>query len=397
MRKKIGLICNQNNLFFGLGRHLRDAGYDVTLLLANNEASDWPHFHPSAGTFDLDYQDWTRTLSWGDGRRIARHDPHTVERDLAPFDFLFGCGSAPAYLARIGRPLDVFMPFGSDLCEEPFRAPAFTRHSVRSLVELPRWQRAGVRACKVVIGDRSVLIEEPLARLSYKGRRVFGVPPLLYTPLFSQASLEGKTKSSHWYPVVKDFRDKLDVLVFMHARHVWKNPTKLIWSKGNDKLLRAVADLRAERPDVRVGVVTCEYGPDVLASRQLVSELGLDDRVLWLPVSPRKELMVLMTLADLAVGELGHSWFIAGTVHEALAMGKPLLHRREDADFEGLYPELYPMFDIKETADATRVLRRFVDSPAEVKQVGVRGRAWFEEHAIRRSLELTRGLIHGTT
>lgn len=393
MKKKIGLICNQNNLFFGLGRHLRDAGYDVTLLLMNNEASDWPHFHPSADTFDLGYQDWTRVLSWGDGRRIARHDPRTVERDLAPFDFLFGCGSAPAYLARIKRPLDVFMPFGSDLCEEPFRPPAFTRHSVRSLVELPRLQRAGVRASKVVIGDRSVLIEEPLARLSYKGRRVFGVPPLLYTPLFSQASLQAKTKSSHWYPVVKAFRAKLDVLVFMHARHVWKNPTKLTWTKGNDKLFRAVAELRAERPDVRVGVVTCEYGPDVLASRELIRELGLEERVLWLPVSPRKELMVLMTLADLAVGELGHSWLIAGTVHEALAMGKPLLHRREDADFQGLYPELYPMFDIKQVSDATTVLRRFVDTPAEIQAVGTAGRAWLEEHAIRRSMELTRSLI----
>jgi len=391
--RKIGLLCNQNNLFFGLGRHLRDAGYDVELLLMNNEAYEWPHFHPSADTFDLDYQGWTKTLSWGEGRVFSSHSPKTVERDLAPYDFLFGCGTAPAYAARIGRPLDAFVPYGSDLWEQPFRAPAFARRSLKSLYELPRFMREGIRQAKAVIGDRSPIIEEPLRKLEYRGARIFGVPPLIYTPLYSQARMAERTEQSHWYSVVHAFRERVDVLVFSFARHVWRNPTPYIWSKGNDKIIRAVANMRRRRPDVRVGLVTCEYGPDVAASRELCGELGIGDRVLWLPVSPRKELMVLLTLADLVCGELGHSWFISGTMQEALTMSKPLLHRREDSEFVSSYPELYPMIDIKTSVDAELAIERFVDAPAELRALGERGRAWLEEYGVRRSFEMVHGLL----
>jgi glycosyltransferase involved in cell wall biosynthesis len=391
--RKIGLICNQNNLFFGLGRHLRDAGYDVDLLLMNHESREWPHFHPSADTFDLEYQGWTKTLSWGEGRVFSSHSPRAIERELAPYDFLFGCGSAPAYLARIGRPLDLFMPYGSDLWEMPFRAPSFTRHSMRSLYELPRMQRRGVRAAKAVMGDRSPIIEGPLRRLAYAGQRIFGVPPLIYTPLYCQSVMETKTEQSHWYPLVKAFRDRCDVLVFSLARHVWRNPTPYIWSKGNDKIIRALARVREQRPSLRVGLVTCEYGPDVEASRELCQELNLGGRVLWLPVSPRRELMVLLAMADLVCAELGHSWFIAGTMQEALAMAKPLLHRREDSEFATLYPALYPMIDIKTASDATDAILRFADSPEQMRAVGQGGREWLEEYGVRRAMDAVRQLL----
>ncbi len=379
---RIALVNNQNNLLFSATRYLRDAGYDATLLLMDNEAVEAPHFHPSCDTFDLDYQGYTRELAWGTSKSFETHDFAQVARDLAPYDFVIGCGSMPAYMNRIGRTLDIFVPFGGDIFEAPFYPPSFNRRSLRSLVTFPFFQRRGIRAARALFADHSPIGMEPsIARLGYTGKRIAMPPPLLYGPTYAEDALRQHLARTHWFPLVRELRDRTDVLMTQHARHMWAKPSFGNWSKGNDKLFRAVAAAKRARPSARFGIVTYEYGPDVPESRALIQELGLERDVLWLPKSTRKDVMANLLLSDFGCGEMAdHSWYTCGTIVEVLCMGKVLFHRREDADFAAHHADMYPMIDVKSPADIQQALEGFLDQPERYREMGRRSRAWFDKH-----------------
>ncbi len=392
---RVALLNNMNNMAFSVARYLRDRGHDVTLLVMNQELVEAAHFDPSCDTFDLAYQAYMRRLEWGDGKAFATHDMKRVERDLAPYDFVIGSGSAPAYMARIGRRLDVFMPFGYDLAWDPFRPPAFNRRSLRSLLSYPMWQRRGIRASRHVLGDWAPsMIEEPLARLGYEGHRVYASPAQPYGPIYAPEVVERYKGRTYWYPLIQAFRDRMDVVITCQSCHVWKNPNAVRFSKGNDKIIRAVASLKERRPGARVGIVFYEYGFDVEASRDLIAELGVEDAVLWLPRSNRKDIMVNLSLTDFAVGELGStSWFSGGAIFEGLCAGKPLLHRRDDAEFVERHPDMYPRVNVHAAEDIVTAVLGYLDASEPYREMGRRGRAWFEEHVAGRSISAVEALF----
>ena len=396
---RIALVNNNNNIFFSIARFLRDRGHDVTLLMMDYEYVEAPHFHPSCDTFDLEYQKYCRVVDWGMVKAFATYDMAKVEKDLAPFDFVIGSGSTPAFMARIGRPLDVFIPWGADLCEDPFKLAPFNRRSLRSLLEYPYWQRRGVRETRCVFGDVSPVIDPQLEQLGYRNERVIASAPMPYSNLYDPATFDQYAGRTCWFPYVKALRDRVDVLIHAPARHVWCSTLKYNWTKGNDKLIRAVADLKKRAPHKRVGIVFYQYGPDVAASQALVEELGITDDVLWLPLSHRKDVMVNLSVCDFSCGELGEtSWYTGGTILEALCMGKPLLNRREDSAFEKHYEEMYPMINVRTAEDIASVVEDSFVDPGKYRELGRKSRVWFEEHVARRSLAALENLIaHGAT
>lgn len=387
---RIALVNNNNNILFSIARHLRDRGHDVTLCMMDYEYADAPHFHPSCDTFDLDYQSYSRVLEWGLGKAFSTYDFKKVRADLDPFDYVIGTGSTPAFMAKIGRPLDMFIPWGGDLWESPFNLPPFNRRSLRSLVEFPYWQRRGVVDTKVVFADVSPIIDPALERLNYKGKRVVAQAPMPYGPLYKPGGLvpfEGRTA---WFHIVKELRARTDVLVHAPARHVWRTTLKYNWTKGTDKIIRGVAEAKKRSGGKKkFGLVFYEYGPDVNASRELCAELGLTkEEVLWLPLSTRKEVMVNLSACDFSIGEVGEtSWFTGGTILESLAMGKPLLHRRDDELYTGVYEELYPMVQVRVAEDITKALLAHAEDPAPFEAIGKGGRAWFDKHVSGKSLD----------
>jgi hypothetical protein len=385
---RIALVNNNNNILFCIARHLRDRGHDVTLCMMDYEYVDAPHFHPSCDTFDLDYQSYSRVLEWGLGKAFSTYDFNKVRADLAPFDYVIGTGSTPAFMAKIGRPLDMFIPWGADIWEAPFNFPPFNRRSLRSLVEFPYWQRRGIIDTKVVFADLSPIFDPALERLNYKGKRVVAQAPMPYGPLFKPGGLVQYEDRTAWFPIVRKLRDRTDVLVHAPSRHVWKTTLKYNWTKGTDRIIHGVAEAKKRGNGKKFGLVFYEYGPDVNASRELVDELGLTDDVLWLPLSTRKEVMVNLSVCDFSIGEVGDtSWYTGGTVLEALAMGKPLLHRRDDHLYVDAYEELYPMIHVRGAKEITDALLAFADDPAPFRALGDRARVWFDEHVSRKSLD----------
>lgn len=381
---KVALLGNMNNLMFSVTRHLRDRGVDADLLAFDDDPK---HFHPSLDTFSLDYQRYFRSLPWGTPERCLTVSKEAVARTLAPYDVLVGCGAAPAFAFRGGRTLDLFIPYGSDLTDHPFRLPRLNRRSLRSVAAFPILQRQGLRRTRAVLGDPSVAIEPMLERLDYPGQRIVSSPPLVHPPTYTPELLLEYQTRCHWFQEVRALREEADVLVFTHGRHLWKSLESRNSTKGTDIALQALAQAARAIAPKKLRCVTFEYGPDVDASRALAKELGLEDHILWLPFCGRKEIMTLMSVGDFCLGEFGPSYLSCGTIYEALTLGKPLIHNREDSLYAAHYPELYPMCQASTASEIASHIVDFASDPAPFRVKGEQGRQWHEEYGVRRPVD----------
>ena len=381
---KVACIGNTNNNLFSLVRYLRDRGVDADLLLLDNETE---HFHPSADTFDRDFESYTRTVPWGSAYPLHRVPADRIRSDLEPYDFLIGCSTAPAATQRIGRRLDIFAPFGGDFYAWPFFRIVHPRHQV-AWCRFHRTQRAGIQAARCInIAATNEATEAVLRRLAFRGERLNTGIPMVYTPLYNPETIARYYDRSEGYPEFRRLRAEHDLVVFHHGRHIWKNaPDRFSW-KGTDRLLRGFATFLRAEPGSRACLVTFEYGSDVQASRDLVAELGIAERVHWFPRMARKEIMVGLSLADVATGEFHHSWLVCGTIYEAQALAKPLLHYREDRLYEGHVPELYPLMNAREPEEIAAALGDYVRRPGQYREMGRRGREWFQRYAVDESVE----------
>ncbi|MCY5112616.1 hypothetical protein OVZ98_25335, partial [Salmonella enterica subsp. enterica serovar 1,4,[5],12:i:-] len=68
-------------------------------------------------------------------------------------------------------------------------------------------------------------------------------------------------------------------MIFSPTRQHWKDRSGS-WTKGNDILFRAAAQVAAEGYDFRLHLV--EWGKEVADSKALIAELNIADKVIWL-------------------------------------------------------------------------------------------------------------------
>jgi glycosyltransferase involved in cell wall biosynthesis len=387
---KVALLCNMNNIMFALARYLRDRGFEADLFLFDDEHA---HFHPSADSYSLEYQKFTTQLMWGKPLGISKVTKKDLLSVLDPYPKLLGCGAAPAYVDKADRILDIFVPYGGDLFELPFRIQGVSRRTPQASLEVLFRQRRGIRNSRAILIDQSVEYTEAISRLRATGKQVTVGLPFPYTPEYAPETIAAHYNQTHWYQDLRALRERSDVMVVHHARHIWGDAFGARQAKGNDKLLRGFKQAQEARPNVRYTLVMCEYGPEISRSKQLVHELGLESAVLWLPQTQRKELMVALNLADIGCGEFSVSWLTGGTINETLAMGKPLLHYRNDALYTQHFPELYPLMNAYSQGEICSHLVDYADRPEHYKTMGAKGRAWHATYAIEEPLRAIAALL----
>lgn len=376
---KVACIGNMNNILFAVTRYLRDKGIETDLLLLDNELT---HFHPSADSYDLSYQEFTVNLTWGNPFSFRKKPKSEISKDLSRYDFMIGCDSVPAFLHKIGRTLDIFIPYGGDLFLSPFFQIVNPKHQFDYFF-FSKAQKAGIENSRFLNMDyTNEETEKVFTRINYKGKRLnYGVPAL-YTPIYNPTGISNYYDRTHWYKEFEKIRHRHELIVFHHARHSWKNSQDR-WSwKSNDKLFRGFADFVKSNKGVNGCIVTCERGVDINETKKLIRELGIEKQVYWFPLMARKDVMVGLSLADIGSGEFEWSWLSCGTIYETLAMAKPLMHYREDDLYKGYYPELYPMINIRSAEDVPKALADYVARPDYYKEMGEKGREWLQRYAI---------------
>jgi len=382
---KVALLGNMNNMGFSTVRHLRAAGVDAHLFLFDDTP---PHFHPSQDSFTRDYEAYTTALPFGRWDTFAETPAHAIADAVRGFDFTIGMGTAPALLARAGLKLDVFFPYGDDIVSFPFWLGTPRRSNFRSVFGLPRWQRAGIRDAAVCIGAKTPRDDALYAKLGYTGKRIIVVPPLVCSLELDAATLAENAQKSPHYASFAALRAEANVLAFSHSRIAI---AKTLNYKGTEKVIAGFAAFVHAHPELRARLALLEYGPDVSDARAMVRALGIQANVRWFPLMARKDLMLGLSLADIAFGELGYSYLTGGAITECVVMGKPMIHYRDDA----LYPkeDLFPILPASTVRDVTAQLERYLADPEGARAVGLAGERAFRARMTDLSIDVLVKLV----
>ncbi len=397
---RIALVGNMNNNAFSLMRYFRDLGADAAVFpFSTDAAGASAHFAPQADTADWDkWSGFVRTLPVPNSNEAIVGKPQRLLRapslkclaaSVATFDRVLGTGIAPALYERMGLRLDGFAPYSVGI--EFYGTPEFARiaglRSLRGIMHrrVRELQARGTRKAGVRFNADLGLTRESFERI---GADFAKLPmPMVYNgERYAGAELRGIVGEA------AARMDAADLALFSASRHLWVRGDGLsdrAWqcsNKNSDWIFRALARFVAKHPDARPLLVSIEYGPDAVASKQLVAELGIAPYVLWLPILPRRDVMALLSHADIGVGEFliddGLLW--GGTGFETLASGRPLLQAfnfTADGFARAFGYAPPPILDAKSSADAATRLDEVYADRSAARRIGAEGAKWFDEHA----------------
>jgi glycosyltransferase involved in cell wall biosynthesis len=367
---KVAFIENMNNNFFCTARYLRDRGIDVSVLPVPGEPD---HFSPASDSYDSRDMEIVKPLPWGTRRQLFATSRREIRETLKPYDFLIGCGLAPAYALRAGRSLDIFVPYGGDLLS----LCAFEKDRLRKRISnrvMSLWQRPGIRRSRVIhMTPTNDLYETMLKKVQGKAKRWTEGLPAIYTKMYEPERLASAAASGRHYQRFKSIRDSADIMVMSQVRQVWGGSPSDPNQKGTDRLFRGWASFLAANPGAIGKLVLFE-------SKSLLEELGVAESVEWMPLMQRREIMPGLAMADLACGEFENSWICSGVLYEAMTAGRPLVSYRDDS----LYEEsaCYPIFNAKQPNEIAEVLQKVLDDPDSAAEMGRYCREWFQNSVV---------------
>ena len=396
---KIACIGNMNNAFFSLTRYLRDQGLDAHLLTLSSEPV---HFSPEADSYTDEYKKYTHALNWS---RLPTTFSLTKKKDILDaikgYDFIIACDAAPAYLARVGRKVDLFIPYGSDIHTLPhfnlFDVPWQRAHRY---YQISKYQRKAIKNTRIMsLESTNPEFETQFVNtVPMDGRRLNVTCPFIYYPQYENGEMEAYAGKSDLFARFKNVREAHDLVVFQHSRQEWIENGGLevaphVWSKGNDKLIRGFASFTKNYPQVKSALILFEYGGCVNKSKELIDKLGIKSKVSWFPISYRKDIMLCISMIDVGVGELGISWFSYGTILEFMALRKPVMHFRDDRAYAEKI--LYPMINASTDEQVFEGIVNIYSSKKESADIGDGGYHWLKENAIEKPLQEYIALIKG--
>ena len=392
---KVALVGNMNNNNFALMRYLRDLGVDAHLLCFDNELD---HFGPEHDTWHLaKWQRFIHALPFGDNpRHLLLKSGALIRNALREYPFTIGSGLTPALFRKAGLELSIFFPYSAGIewvgllpsDGRPFSPTHLFHRWVR------RCQMAGLRRhtrfCTSL--DLSGTTEECFHRLGVPFQPL-GIPMVYNREQPAPADIPAEIRQA------KAQMAGRDLVIFSQARHYWRPRAADPWSmrpgflKRNDLLFRAFAEYLPGARRKNPLLVLLKYGPDVEASQELVTELGIQSRVLWLPRMSRKHLVYLLAGADFVVGEFTGEGIWGGTAWEGLAAGRPVFqavnYKPEDYRRKAGH-ELPPLIHVAQVSDIVNHLRRFETVPEEYTEIGRQGAVWFNRH---QGIELVRDYV----
>ena len=388
-----------NNNGFAIMRYFRDLGADAWLLpFATDGRGASSHFAPEADTWDFaKWRQFVRPLPVPNSTaaivgRPARLRPppskHRLRNLFSRYDRFIGSGVAPALFERLGKRLDIFFPYSigielygtSELLGRMAKSPV--RRRLYQLVR--KLQARGIRGARLCLNAELSLTKRSFEEIG-KPFLNLGIPAV-----YNREPYPEPEPPEHLRAALSRIAEA-DLALFCSARQMWlRHPdiSPADWpsaTKNSDWLFRGLAEFVRARPRARPLLTVIEYGPDVDAAKALVGELGITDYVQWLPVLPRREILLLLAACDIGVGEFytdtGLLW--GGTGWETLASGRPLLQAfnfpgRSFAEAFGHEPP--PVLDARSPHDIAGHLLALQSSPEKGREMGLACAKWFDEH-----------------
>jgi hypothetical protein len=401
--KKIALIGNMNNNFFAITRYIRDMGYDAHLFYRVGAE----HFQPYADTYEQDYETFCHEVKWLDNG-FHNIDKEEVKNALKDFCFFIGQGDEAAVAYKSGFNMDVYYPYGSDVYKYAYLPKEYSLlNKAKALAGLNRdisykQMLAGTAAKymnEVIVNARYVWaihtneeFEEKLKGLNIQGQYQHIAMPFIYDKEYER--LLDTNSFIDEYPAIKAIKEQFDFIVLYHGRQEWKTYVNDFTNKNTHHLIIGFASFLNNNPATKAVLMMLEYGTDTEFSKQLIEELGIAENVRWFPKMYRKDLMRLVSIADVCTGEFDKSYLMFGTLSEAMIVHKPILHYRQDELYAASYDnDIYPLLNAREPEQITAMLNYAVNNREEIRIMGKQANHWLKTCFIAKPLRHLKELI----
>jgi hypothetical protein len=192
-----------------------------------------------------------------------------------------------------------------------------------------------------------------------------------------------------WEDDRRTLRSQLDseVVFFFPTRHDWVRANA---DKGNDVFFRGFAALR--RHGFKVGMVCCEWGADVDASKALLRELDVDRHVRWIAPVPTVQFERIARAADGVADQFVFGSF-GGVMFKAMAVGAPIVTYLDEQQLLRQYPAVPPVVNCRIADDVLASLSALLRTPGALAAVGDAGRQWMTAHHSKASTVLAQAHI----
>jgi hypothetical protein len=338
-----------------------------------------------------------------------------VKELFSSFDFIICTGREASILAFCNIRINLYIPFGGDIYSLPFKSHEYSFFKFFLHLILPTRSIKQVNKGtpekylhKAISESRNIMMEMTNSEYekyvnvfvgsSDAEKRIFLTPPFVY---HKEIELVNDGIGISWANYMEKLRVNNDFLVLYHGRQEWSTEGDISFISAGDNMSKNVHHLiigfdkfiNQKDSKEKALLILIEHGSCVTQSKKLIENLGLVENVFWLPVMPRKSILYLISLVDLCCGEFGQSFFTFGTIVEAMLMGKPVLHYREDKLYVDSYPELYPMYNAREIEEITAQLLFCFRNKSELIQTGNAAKLWVEENLINKSIDKIVSLI----
>jgi hypothetical protein len=385
---KVVYIDNTCNSGYVLIRYLNDAGIDATLLNLSN-VSGSTHADPARDTYTEQYFNKIVNTNWLD-RSLLRINKSEVRNILDEFDYIIGGDWSP-YLCRLAnRNLDIFIPHGTDVFKYPFPNPFdFSRRGIGNSI-LGRLQKKSIKknVKHMLLEATNSDFEAHITKLVDGSllKRTFGTTPLLYRPQYNSTEFNAYIKNSEYCQSLLTLKNNGVKIIFHHCQQLWKNFNHTLFNKRNDILIYAFADL-IHTKKINAHLVMIERGDDVGLSKLLIEQLNITDKVTWLPIMPRRDIMACLNYADVGVGELGRSYLTYSVVTEFMCAKVPLIHFCDPSNYTDLYDDLYPMISASDCDGVVNGIVKYIENPAWAKARSQKAYQWWIDNVEQKQLQ----------
>ena len=406
----LGNTCNNN---FSFLRYLEDLGIDSTLALYSDEGypDSNPIHSPEWDTFNFDrYSHKIIRLSIPNSPKAIIGDPRflrlppdlrSLSRIIDNHDIVIGSGISPSLFFRMKKRMDIFYPIstGIEWVEENENYKKLQKFGIEQLFRryIYKTQIEGIRSSRQVVsccgGTTSVL-------------RKHGIPskslmiPQYYPESFAQSDLDSSADED-FLAVIKTIEQNTTFKIFAFMRQLWVYNDSIHheveWSsanKRNDILVHGFKLFLDSNPSANILLYLSEWGPDVVKSKELVDQLGLDDYVIWLPLMPRKYISyILQRHADIGVGEFvrGPDLLWGSTGWECLAHGIPYMETLNfhDDGFEGMFGFPLPpkILNVDSAIDAFTSISQIYSNPVTARDEFLGNKLWFADYIVKQTLK----------
>ncbi len=154
------------------------------------------------------------------------------------------------------------------------------------------------------------------------------------------------------------------------------HPSRQDWpEKGNDRLLRGFAKYVQRNRRAKLVAVEWYQSPEDLGkSKQLVSELGIQENVTWVPVMPKGKLIEFYQKSTAVFDQFLFGAF-GTTTPEAMSCGRPVVGYVENKYWQKYHAEPPPVLNASSAVEIFDAMVKLEDQQLQVDQ-GRRGREW---------------------